>query len=162
MTDQMTSLALLVNCSQTDVSQQAIDGFYQQWQHDELVLDKWFSVQAASEVTGTLAQVRALLKHSAFTHKNPNKVRALIGAFVMGNPRQFHALDGSGYDFLVEQLIILDKINPSIAARLATPFTRMQRFDKPRQGLMKKALVAIESLDLSKDLREVVSKSVGR
>ena len=80
----------------------------------------------------------------------------------MGNPRQFHALDGSGYDFLVEQLIILDKINPSIAARLATPFTRMQRFDKPRQGLMKKALVAIESLDLSKDLREVVSKSVGR
>ena len=162
MTDQMASFSLLTAVSDVVIRQKAVDTFYRQWAHEDLVLDKWFSVQAASEVTGTLAQVRALLKHSAFTHKNPNKVRALIGAFVMGNPRQFHALDGSGYDFLVEQLIILDKINPSIAARLATPFTRMQRFDKPRQGLMKKALVAIESLDLSKDLREVVSKSVGR
>ncbi len=160
MTDQVASFSLLSDVDNLKIREDAYDAFYTQWAGEDLVLDKWLSVQASSHVPGTLARVKRLLNHPAFTHKNPNKVRGLIGAFVMHNPRQFHALDGRGYDFLVEQLIILDRINPSIAARLAMPFSRWQRFDLPRQHLMKKALASLAELDLSRDLREVVTKSL--
>lgn len=160
MTDQLASFSLLSEVDNLKIRKESIDAFYKQWANEDLVLDKWFAVQASSHVSGALARVNELLNHPAFTHKNPNKVRGLIGAFVMNNPRQFHDLDGSGYDFLVEQLVILDRINPSIAARLATPFSRWQRFDVQRQGLMKKALASLVDLDLSRDLREVVAKSL--
>ena len=160
MTDQLASFNLLSQVNALKIREESRDTFFKQWACDELVMDKWFSVQASSEVPGTLARVKSLLKHPAFTHKNPNKVRALIGSFVMNNPRQFHALEGGGYDFLVDQLMIIDRINPSLAARLATPFTRWQRYDLPRQTLMKQALALLGSLDLSRDLREVVTKSL--
>lgn len=160
MTDQITGLALLVNCSQTQVNQQAIDSFYQQWQKDDLVLDKWFSLQAGSDLPGTLERVKKLMSHPAFNMKNPNKVRALVGAFTQSNPRYFHATDGSGYEFLTDVLIKMDKINPQIAARLATPFTRWQRLNEPRQLLIQKQLKRLVTLDLSPDLRELVVKSM--
>ena len=160
MTDQLAGLALLVNCSQPLVRQKVIDAFYQQWQHDELVLDKWFALQAGCELPNTLASVKKLLSHPAFNIKNPNKVRALIGAFVQNNPRHFHAIDGSGYDFLTDMLIKMDKINPQIAARLATPFTRWQRLNATRQALMKQQLKRLAAVDLSRDLRELVAKSL--
>ena len=161
MTDQLASFSLLAQVEDRKIRELASDSFYQQWKQEGLVVDMWFSAQSTSEASGTLSRVKALLSHPAFTYKNPNKVRALIGCFVMGNPGQFHALDGSGYNFLVEQLEIIDRINPSIAARLATPFTRWQRYDLQRQALMKKALASLVELDLSRDLREVVSKSLG-
>jgi aminopeptidase N len=160
MTDQITGLALLVNCSQTQVRTQATDDFYQQWKKDELVLDKWFSLQASCELPGTLAHVKELMLHPAFNIKNPNKVRALIGAFSQSNPRHFHAADGSGYAFITDILIEMDKINPQIAARLATPFTRWQRLNAPRQLLMTQQLERLAALDLSPDLRELVTKSL--
>lgn len=160
MTDQIASFALLANYSQTAVRTQAIDDFYKQWSQDELVLDKWFAIQATCELPQALMKVKQLLNHPAFSIKNPNKVRSLVGAFCLANPRNFHALDGSGYAFLAEMLITLDKINPQIAARLATPFTRWQRYDKPRQALMKQELDKLAQLDLSRDLREVVDKSL--
>lgn len=159
MTDQIASFSLLTNCSNSNARTQAIDGFYKQWSEDDLVLDKWFAIQATCELPQTLEHVKQLLAHPAFSIKNPNKVRSLVGAFCLANPRNFHALDGSGYAFLAEMLITLDKINPQISARLATPFTRWQRYDKPRQSLMKQQLDKLAQLELSRDLREVVDKS---
>ncbi|HAU1000692.1 TPA: aminopeptidase N [Legionella pneumophila] len=160
MTDQIASCSLLVNCSRESQRNEAIEGFYKQWSHNELVLDKWFAMQAACELPGTLDHVKKLTQHPAFCIKNPNKVRALVGAFCMANPRNFHALDGSGYAFLSEVLIKLDKLNPQIAARLATPFTRWRSYDEPRQKLIQNQLEQLTKLDLSRDLREVVDKSL--
>ncbi|QMT58858.1 aminopeptidase N [Legionella sp. PC997] len=160
MTDQMASFSLLVNCTNQGVREQTIDDFYKQWSKNDLVLDKWFAIQATCELPETLTHVKVLLKHPAFCIKNPNKVRALLGAFCMGNPRNFHALDGSGYSFLAEMLVTLDKINPQIAARLANPFTRWKRYDSPRQTLMRNQLEQLAKLELSRDLAEVVSKSL--
>lgn len=159
MTDQIASFALLVNCSQPTIRNQAIHDFYKQWSQEDLVLDKWFSIQASCELPGALAHVQALLTHQAFNIKNPNKVRAVVGAFCQANPRHFHALDGSGYNFLTEMLLKLDKINPQIAARLATPFTRWQRLDAPRQQLIKHQLACLITKELSPDLRELITKS---
>ena len=160
MTDQLTGLALLVNCSQPAARLQAIDAFYQQWKKDDLVLDKWFALQASCELPNTLVSVKELLSHPAFNIKNPNKVRALVGAFSQNNPRHFHAVDGSGYAFLTDMLIKMDQINPQIAARLATPFTRWQRLNATRQALIKQQLKRLEAVDLSRDLRELVAKSL--
>lgn len=157
MTDQIASFALLVNSLERKV---AINTFYQQWQHDELVLDKWFSLQASSERLDSVETINALLAHPKFHITNPNRVRAVIGAFTQANPRYFHAEDGSGYAFLTQMLLKLDKINPQIAARLATPFTRWQRLDETRQQLIQVQLnVLAEQKDLSKDLQELVMKS---
>ncbi|STY28029.1 aminopeptidase [Legionella wadsworthii] len=160
MTDQIASFSLLVNCTNQGLREQAIDDFYKQWSKDDLVLDKWFAIQATSELPETLTHVKVLLQHGAFSIKNPNKVRSLIGAFCMANPRNFHALDGSGYQFLTDMLITVDKINPQIAARLANPFTRWKRYDKARQDLMRHQLHQLAKLDLSRDLAEVISKSL--
>lgn len=160
MTDQVASCSLLVNSSSESFRNEAIEGFYKEWSHNELVLDKWFAMQAACELPGTLDHVKKLTQHSAFCIKNPNKVRALVGAFCMANHRNFHALDGSGYVFLSDVLIKLDKLNPQIAARLATPFTRWRSYDEPRQKLILNQLDQLTKLNLSRDLREVVDKSL--
>lgn len=161
MTDQIASFALLANCANNSARLKAIDEFYNQWTKEELVLDKWFAIQATCDLPNTFEEMKHLLKHSAFSLTNPNKVRAVIGAFCMGNPRHFHAKDGSGYVFLREMLGQLDAINPQISARLAAPFTLWQRYDAPRQKLMKKELETLAQLELSRDLAEIVNKSLG-
>jgi aminopeptidase N len=161
MTDQIASFALLVNCTNQSARSEAINHFYDQWSEDELVLDKWFALQATCESPTALNQVQHLIKHDAFSMKNPNKVRSLIGAFCQANPRNFHAIDGSGYTFLRDMLLIIDVINPQIAARLASPFTRWQRYDTVRKDLMQQQLDYLDRQDLSRDLREVVVKSLG-
>ncbi|WP_019215889.1 aminopeptidase N [Legionella tunisiensis] len=160
MTDQIASFGLLNNCMQGTVREQAIDSFYRQWSQDELVLDKWFALQASSELPDALARVKILLQHPAFNIKNPNKVRAVLGAFCQANPRHFHAANGSGYAFLGDMLAKMDKINPQITARLATPFTRWRRFDQTRQTFMKQQLTQLAKQNLSRDLQEVVVKSL--
>ena len=160
MTDALAGLSLLTNSSKVDLRQRALDTFYEKWQHDDLVLDKWFSVQASCELPGTLNEVKRLLTHPAFHMKNPNKVRALIGAFSQGNPRHFHAQDGEGYAFLTDRLITMDPINPQIAARLATPFTRWRRLNAAGRALMQKQLEYLASRELSRDLSELVVKSL--
>ncbi|WP_028389475.1 aminopeptidase N [Legionella fairfieldensis] len=160
MTDQIASFSALANCSHDVAREQAIDSFYRQWSQEDLVVEKWFAIQASSELPHTLARVKTLLQHPAFTMKNPNKVRAVIGAFCHANPRHFHAADGSGYAFLGDNIAKVDKINSQIAARLATPFTRWRRFDTNRQTLIKQQLKQLTTLDLSRDLQEVVEKSL--
>jgi aminopeptidase N len=160
MTDQIASLLLLINSNDISAREQALSRFYQQWQGNDLVLDKWFSLQATSEAANTLQQVQTLLTHPAFSLKNPNKVRALIGSFCQANPRHFHAKDGSGYVFLTKMLLTIDPINPQITARLAVPFTRKQRLDNTRQRLITEQLDILDTHSLSRDLRELVSKSL--
>lgn len=159
MTDQSAALRVIasINCPERLL---ALESFYQQWQHEALVVDKWFSIQASAELPGTLTRVKELLNHPAFTIKNPNKVRALIGAFT-SNFAEFHGADGLGYQFLAEQVLRLDTLNPQIAARLVQPLTRWKRFDKSRQQLMQGELKKIiQTEKLSNDLYEIVAKSL--
>ena len=107
-------------------------------------------------------RVKTLLEHPDFDLKQPNKVRAVIGAFCQNNPRHFHAADGSGYVFLTEQLLKVDKINPQISERLATPFTRWQRLDAVRQQHILAQLELLAEAHLSADLREIVTKSLAK
>jgi aminopeptidase N len=158
MTDQIHSLDLLNDCTQLSIREQALTSFYHQWAHDELVLDKWFVIQATSELPNTLSRVKILLNHEKFNIKNPNRVRALIGAFCHFNERNFHAINGNGYAFLGEMLPKIDKLNPQVAAKLATAFTRWRRFDSKRQELMSQQLKHLARLDLSGDVQEVVEK----
>ena len=99
-------------------------------------MDKWFAIQATSSLPDTLDRVQALLAHPAFSLRNPNKVRSLIGAFSAGNPVCFHAADGAGYRFLADRVLELDPMNPQVAARLVRGLARWRRFDSGRQQLM--------------------------
>jgi aminopeptidase N len=160
MTDVIAALYALAN---TDCAERepALREFYQKWQHDNLVIDKWFAIQASSELPGTLTHVKALLQHPAFDYKNPNRVRSVIGVFCQTNHAQFHAKDGAGYKFLAEQVLKLDRLNPQIAARLLQPLTNWRRYDIERQKLMREQLQHIVSTkNLSKDAYEITSKSL--
>jgi len=163
MTDQLAALRLLVNAGSAaaqPLATEALESFYKQWQHEPLVVDQWFITQACCALPGTLERVRALLEHEAFDIKNPNKVRSLIGAFCGQNHVNFHAADGGGYEFLADQALVLDKLNPQIAARLLTPLTRWRKFEPGNQALMQAQLQRIKASDkLSKDVFEVVEKS---
>lgn len=139
--------------------QEAIAHFYQVYQHQELVMDKWFSMQALIPSENTLDLVKELIGHALFSWENPNKVRALIGGF-MQNHICFHAIDGSGYQFLVSCIRILDKINPQVAARIAIPLTRWEYLDTTRQSLIQNCLKELAKESLSADLGELVIKSL--
>jgi len=155
----MVGFVGLAHSQDAAARQQACDLFYQQWSQDALVLDKWFTVQATADVDGVLDNVRDLLTHQDFNYRNPNRVRALLSAFVSANPKHFHAADGSGYQLLTDQLLVLDPLNAQISARLAVPLTRWQRLDKPRQALIQAELKRLASQQLSKDLAELVMRS---
>ena len=160
MTDRVASLAALAN-TDCDERQQALDLFYKAWKADQLVMDKWLSIQAMSSLPDTLASVKKLMEHPSFNIKNPNKVRALIGAFSQGNPARFHDASGSGYLFLADAILFLDPLNSQIAARLVSPFILWRRYDEKRQNLMKAQLDRIlDTQTLSKDTHEIVSKSL--
>ena len=160
MTDQLAALTALSHSSRPE-RQELLAAFSRQWRHEPLVLDKWFSVQATAPLPGTLAEVRSLLDHPAFQRKNPNKVRALLGSFAGANPLCFHDPSGSGYAFLAEQIIVLDPLNPQVAARLAARLGRGRRYDAVRRRLMREQLERILAVpSLSRDVYEVVSKSL--
>ncbi|NBA94296.1 aminopeptidase N [Pseudomonas sp. R5(2019)] len=161
MTERLTALAVLVNSPFTAERATALASFAERFKDNPLVMDQWFSVQAASTLSGGLQRVRELMQHPAFTMKNPNKVRALIGAFAGQNLINFHAADGSGYRFLADLVIELNALNPQIASRQLAPLTRWRKYDAARQTLMKGELERIlASGELSSDVFEVVSKSL--
>ena len=159
MTDAQAALTMLANCDCPE-RVKALDGFYARWKDDPLVVDKWLGVQSTSRLPSTLTEVRRLMTHPAFNPRNPNKVYALIGGF-RGNQVRFHAADGSGYDFLAGQVIALDCVNPSIAARMARGYDRWKKFDAGRQAHMRAALERIRGTkDLSKDVLEIVTRAL--
>ncbi|XQE68639.1 aminopeptidase N [Pseudomonas sp. P3C3] len=161
MTERLTALAVLVNSPFEVEKAEALKAFAEHFKDNALVMDQWFSVQAACTLPGGLARVQALMQHPAFTLKNPNKVRALIGAFAGQNLVNFHAADGSGYRFLADQVISLNATNPQIASRQLGPLTRWRKYDASRQALMRGELERIlASGELSSDVFEVVSKSL--
>ena len=160
MTDVLSALSNLSHYD-TELRQQALDSFFEKWQHDAQVVEKWFAIQAASDLPDVLDKVKTLMQHDAFTLTNPNKVRSLIGRFCAGNIAHFHNIDGSGYAFLADQVLALDAMNPQIAARLVQSMSRWRRYDDKRQGLMKKQLERIlGKKDLSKDVYEIASRSL--
>ena len=160
MTDMQAALELLAN-SQAAEREEALSDFEGRWRHDPLVMDKWFSAQALSKRPDTLAQVQRLERHPAFSIRNPNKVRALIGSFCNQNPARFHAADGSGYRFLVERVLAIDPLNPQIAARLLRAIAHWRRYDPTRQGLMRAELERVVGTEgISRDLYEVAAKSL--
>ncbi|WP_312703564.1 aminopeptidase N [Stutzerimonas nitrititolerans] len=161
MTERLSALASLINSPFEEKRAKALETFAEHFKDNPLVMDQWFSVQAASPLPGGLERVQALMLHPAFTLKNPNKVRALIGAFANQNLVNFHGADGSGYRFLADQVITLNALNPQIASRLLAPLTRWRKYDSARQALMKGELERIlASGELSSDVYEVVSKSL--
>ncbi len=160
MTNQYAALALLADqdCAQRE---QALQAFEAQWADETNVMDKWFGVQASSSLPNTLNHIKALMQHPKFSMKNPNKVRALIGGFAMRNPLNFHAEGGSGYQFIAEQVLELDKLNPQIAARMVRALIDWKRLEPIRQALMKAELQRIaDTQDLSGDVLEIVNKSL--
>lgn len=159
MTDRVAALAALVNSSAIG-KDAVLTRFYEEFAQEPLVIDKWFSLQAMARNTD-VAAVRKLMQHSAFSIKNPNRARSLIFSFCNGNPAQFHALDGSGYDFWAEQVIALDAINPQVAARLMRTLDRWRKYASPFKEQMHAALARVaQAVKLSKDVREVVNKSL--
>ncbi|MEE4140494.1 aminopeptidase N [Pseudomonas viridiflava] len=161
MTERLTALAVLVNSPFTEERDKALAVFAENFKDNALVMDQWFSVQAGSPQPGGLERVKELMQHPAFNIKNPNKVRALIGAFAAQNLINFHAADGSGYRFLADLVIELNGFNPQIASRQLAPLTRWRKYDSARQALMKAELERIlASGKLSPDVYEVVSKSL--
>ncbi len=161
MTDRIAALDMLSDLDGPERSD-ALADFYATWKHDPIVTDKWLSIQAVSSQPGTLDAVVGLLEHDAFSIRNPNRVRALIGAFCNSNQLRFHAADGRGYVFLADQVLRLDPLNPQVAARLLAPLGPWRRFDAPRQGLMKTQLQRVLDTGnrLSMDVYEIASKSL--
>jgi aminopeptidase N len=163
MTDTMAALRALVHSdfAALDVDKtRVLVEFYEKLSHEALVVNQWLSVQASIPHIDTLEKVKRLMEHSSFSIKNPNKVRSLIGMFCQ-NSMSFHQASGAGYEFLTQQIITLNKMNPQIAARLLAPLTRWKKYAPAQQNLMKQALENVLAIDdLSKDVYEVVSKSL--
>ncbi|KAG5014496.1 hypothetical protein JHK82_020179 [Glycine max] len=159
MTEQFAALAAIAQ-NPGKTRDDVLDDFYGKWQHDFLVVNKWFALQAMSDIPGNVENVRKLLSHPAFDLRNPNKVYSLIGGFC-GSPVNFHAKDGSGYKFLGEIVLQLDKLNPQVASRMVSAFSRWRRYDEDRQKLAKAQLERIMSTNgLSENVFEIASKSL--
>jgi aminopeptidase N len=162
MTDVMAALSCLANTDCPE-RQPALAAFEKQWIDEPLVMDKWFSVQASSRLPGTLQTVKTLMGHAAFSLRNPNKVRSLIGVFCSVNINAFHEPGGSGYTFLTDQVIALDRLNPQIAARMMRIMSRWRRYDEQRQSLMRAQFERVLShADISKDVYEIASKCLAQ
>jgi aminopeptidase N len=160
MTDSLAALSLLADTT-GEARQAALAAFHARWRHDDLVLDKWFSIQAMAAREDVIDQVRALYAHPDFDLKNPNRARSLIGAFASGNPAWFHDASGEGYRFLADAVIALDPINGSIAARLIGPLGQWRRQSETRGALMRRELQRILDIpNLSKGTFEKASKAL--
>ncbi|KAK4488310.1 hypothetical protein RD792_004066 [Penstemon davidsonii] len=159
LTEQFAALVAL-DQKPGQTRDEVLADFYDKWQHDFLVVNKWFALQAMSDVPGNVENVRKLLNHPAFDMRNPNKVYSLIGGFC-GSPVNFHSKDGSGYKFLGEMVVQLDKINPQVASRMVSAFSRWKRYDETRQSLAKAQLEMILAANgLSENVFEIASKSL--
>jgi len=161
MTDMTAGLAALARTANAR-RDRAFAHFHDRFRDDPLVLDKWMGLQAMSPQPDTVDRVRSLMGHKVFSLKNPNRVRALIGAFALGNPLRFHDRSGAGYRLVREVVQTLDSINPQTAARMAAAFETWRRYDASRQLLMRAELEAIVARPgLSTNLYEVATKMLG-
>ena len=161
MTDVAGALGVLthLDCAERET---AFVEFENRWRKNTVVMDKWFALQAISSLPKTLENVRALTKHPSYEKNNPNKIRALISTFSRFNQLRFHTTDGSGYEFLAEQVLRLDPINPQAAARLVSVFNNWKNFAVVHKTKMNDQLQRIiKTPNLSGDTFEIVSKALG-
>jgi aminopeptidase N len=160
MTDRMAALVTL-SLHEVPERERALADFYARYASDALVVDKWFSLQATIPQPITLENVRRLTAHPAFSPANPNRVRALIGAFAQGNTTQFNRADGLGYDFVADTVLALDQKNPQISARLATAFRSWRMLEAGRRMKAEAALMRIKGAPgLSRDLADIVERAL--
>lgn len=160
MTEEMGALSALEQV-EGEVRDHALERFYRKWQGERLVIDKWFALQAGSQLPGTISRVEALLDHPDFEITNPNRVRSLVGLFAHGNQLHFHDASGDGYRILGDQVLRLDPLNPQVAARMVGAFNQWRRFDEGRQEKIEAQLQRIIGSDgLSQDVYEIVSRNL--
>ncbi len=160
MTDRMAALTTLALHDGPE-RKQALADFYRRYAADALVVDKWFSLQSTIPEPGTLDHVRALTRHPAFSPANPNRVRAVVGAFAHSNPTQFNRADGAGYDFIAGTVLGLDPKNPQLAARMATAFRSWSTLEAGRRSKAEAALKRIKDTPgLSRDLADIVERAL--
>lgn len=159
MTDRLAALSALNHTDCTERNE-ALALFYEQWQKDPLVINKWLSIQASSTLPNTFDAVLELMEHDAFDINNPNNVYALLCGFGANHPG-FHDRTGAGYQFIADQVLYLNKRNPQVAARLIQPLTQWKRYGEPYGKLMKAQLERISDCgELSSDIYEIVCKSL--
>ena len=160
MTNQFAALAVL-STLHTSQRERALDSFFRSHAGDALVLDKWFSLQAMIPEAETLGRIKRLMKNHAFSITNPNRVRSLIGAFAMGNQTQFNAVDGSGYAFLADIVLELDKTNPQVGARMLSAFRSWRALEPTRRAAAEAQLRRVAAAEqLSPDVRDIVERSL--
>jgi aminopeptidase N len=161
MTDRIAALATLSH-HQVPERQAALADFYRRYEGDPLIIDKWFGLQAAIPEADTLARVKGLTAHPAFSMSNPNRVRALIGNFAQANQTQFNRRDGEGYVFHADTVLALDAINPQVAARLMTAFRSWRALEPERRDKAEAALKRVAAgTSLSRDLQDIVTRTLG-
>jgi len=160
MTDELAALVTLTRLGGQRVDH-TMEDFFTRWKHDPLVIDKWFSVQSMRNHAGGIEAIKALTEHPAYDPSNPNRARALIGGFAMGNANLFHKIDGSGYDFFTDHVLDMDSRNPGIAARLLGAFEIWRKLDDHRQELIKVQLTRIIAAKPSKNILEIAQKTLG-
>ncbi len=163
MTDRYAALNVIINMDEAQSHRDSItQHFYYQFEQDALVVDKWIGAFARSQTDGILTVVKKLTEHKAFTHPTPNRMRALYGGFSQGNPKGFHAEDGSGYEFVVDFLMELDAKNPQVASRMIGAFEEFRKYRQDLQTKMETQLHRMASMDsLSKDISEKLERYLG-
>ena len=161
MTDAMGGLSALMLLGGATFDQ-ALAHFYERWQGEPLVIDKWFSIQARAPGPAAIGRVLGLTAHPAFDPKTPNRLRALVSSFASANPSAFHDPSGAGYRFLADQILAVDAFNPMVAARLLEPLGAWRRFKPQLADLMLAQLRRIAAAPgLSKNVHELAGKAIG-
>ena len=160
MTDAMGGLNALMRMG-GEPFEAALARFYEHWQDEPLVVDKWFSVQARSPAEDALGRVLGLTAHPAFDQHTPNRLRALVQNFANGNPARFHDPSGAGYRFLADHILAVDGFNPMTAARLVEPLCGWRRYVPALGELMRAELQRIaETPGLSKNVYELSTRAL--
>jgi aminopeptidase N len=164
LTDRYAALAAIVH-SAAPIKAEVLLQVARDWQGEPLLMNKWFSLQAMAPTHAgeppAIERVKVLLRHGAYSEKNPNNVNALVLGFCSGNPAEFHRADGSGYAFWIDQVLRLDRINPIVAARVARTLERWRRYTPERSRMMRQALEEVGRHDgISRDVREIVDRAL--
>ncbi|MEF1292073.1 aminopeptidase N C-terminal domain-containing protein, partial [Vibrio sp. M260118] len=160
MTDTIAAMSA-ANSAQLECREALMADYSDKWKHDGLVMDKWFALQGTNPAENVLDVIKQTMDHEAFSLKNPNRTRSLVGSFLNMNPVRFHAKSGEGYKFAGEILRELNSSNPQVASRLIDPLLKFRKYDQQRQDLIKAELETLKGMDnLAKDLFEKVTKAL--
>ncbi|HGZ6487365.1 TPA: aminopeptidase N [Vibrio parahaemolyticus] len=160
MTDTIAAMSA-ANSAQLECREELMADYSDKWKHDGLVMDKWFALQGTNPAEDALEKVKATMNHEAFSLKNPNRTRSLIGSFLAANLVRFHDKSGSGYQFAGEILRQLNDSNPQVASRMIDPLLKFRKYDEARQAMIRAELEKLKAMDnLAKDLFEKVTKAL--